>query len=305
MTQGPFGWVRETTRIAAVCTVYNRRELTLHAMSLLADQQPGERAFSIEVFILDDGSIDGTAAALSTRYPYGVHVMRGRGNQYWASGMASAQRAAERHVPDHILWFNDDIQLQRGALLELLQVSSQYKDRAIVVGAMTEPGSTQVSYSGTRLQHRRPGSLQLVVPNGNVQHVDTFHGNLVLVPRSAYSTLGTVDDAFSHAYGDNDYGLRARQKGIDVVLAPHPLGRCARNDLDRVWMDASISRRSRTRALFGRKGLPVESHLRYNIRHGGVLPGMIYAAAAYSRELAHIWLHRKMRSKCGIRTTLN
>ena len=54
-------------RVAAVMAVHNRRELTLSCLdSLLAQRAPG---VSLDIFVLDDDSTDGTAEAIARHHP--------------------------------------------------------------------------------------------------------------------------------------------------------------------------------------------------------------------------------------------
>jgi GT2 family glycosyltransferase len=58
---------------------------------------------------------------------------------------------------------------------------------------------------------------------------DTMHGKCVLIPRSVVQIVGNLDPAFVHYIGDWDYGLRTRQEGCTVWIAPGYLGTCSLN----------------------------------------------------------------------------
>ena len=74
-------------RIAAVMAVHNRRALTLACLDSLRTQQlPGA---TLDVFVLDDASTDGTAEAVTQHHP-DVRLLRGDGHLYYNGGMRRA-----------------------------------------------------------------------------------------------------------------------------------------------------------------------------------------------------------------------
>ena len=97
-------------RIAAVMAVHNRRDLTLACLdSLRAQQLAGD---TLDVFVLDDASTDGTAAAVLERHP-DVRLLRGNGQLYWNGGMRRAFGEAMAADYDYYLWMNDDTRARR------------------------------------------------------------------------------------------------------------------------------------------------------------------------------------------------
>lgn len=285
--------IEDLPQVVCVMATFNRKEITLRALHSLWAQEGRDEHFLLRVVIFDDASHDGTPEAVRRGWPQGVHVLVGDGDDYWARSMAKAQLFAMSSLPEYLLWLNDDVELDPGAVIELVR-TSRACDAAIAVGAMADPQTGETTYSGTRLRTRRPTSLDIVAPSGDIEDVDSFHGNLVLVPRPAYLKLGTIDPTFAHAYGDNDYGLRAQRVGVRVVLARRHLGSCSGNALDQGWLRQTGSRAQRTRMLFGRKGLPVGSHFRYNVRHARAA-GVTYATASYLKALGRIWLPARRR----------
>ena len=275
-------------KIAVIMTVFNRRSVTDLCLALLEQQKGSGCTFVIRAYMVDDGCTDGTAEHVISKYSKFVKVITTGGGFYWARGMALAQThaVAEMTDLDYILWLNDDVQLSPDAILSVL-ANARSSPGSIVVGATEFAG--EVTYTGNRQITGRPTALIPLEPNGSLQLIDGFNGNFVLVPRSAFEALGPIDAGFEHSYGDNDYGLRARQMRIQVLLAPKTIGICARNTVDNTWRDTSLSRVVRTRQLLSRKGIPFHSHLRYNRRHGGSVKGVVYTLGGYSKMLWTIW----------------
>ncbi len=217
-----------TTRIGALMAAHNRRDLTLACLRSLDRQRvPG---VTVDVFVLDDGSSDGTSEAIAQQFPE-VTVLRGDGELYWSGGMRQAFAAAIARDYDHYLWLNDDVSLDDGALAVLLDTARQLSQRGevvIVVGSTRDPQTGQLTYGGVVHPHRwRPLRSELVEPGDAPRPCDTMNGQVVLIPRAVVQRIGNIDPAFVQQMGDFDYGLRARAAGCSVWVAPGTVASCA------------------------------------------------------------------------------
>ena len=228
-------------------TCYNRRETTLRCLdSLYAQKLPD--GLSLAIFLVDDGCTDGTGAAVKAAHP-DIQVIPGTGDLFWCNGMRLAWDRAAKEDPDFYLWLNDDVQLREDAVHKLLatyaedrgqradvSVSSQSAvlglqssdDLTIIVGSTCDPETGAYTYGGQRKTGKHPAKFDQVPPQDVPVECDTFHGNIVLVPRAVYGKIGNMHP-FGHAMGDTDYGLRARRAGCRVVVAPGFAGACGQN----------------------------------------------------------------------------
>jgi GT2 family glycosyltransferase len=255
-------------RVTAIITSHNRRESTLACLATLFSQVVRPEV-GLDAVIVDDGSSDGTAAAVQSAFPRSV-IVRGSGNLYWAGGMALAEQHAVASDPEYLLWLNDDVELEPHALETLLLVGTHTSSApAIAVGAVADPQSGAVSYSGLRRVDQHPMHFARVVPDGCDSEIDVFNGNVVLVPRSVYTALSGIDPGFRHTAADFDYALRARALGFQALLAPSVVGTCRRGGIAGSWRDRSLPVRARWRLLIGVKGAPPRACARYLRRHGG------------------------------------
>jgi GT2 family glycosyltransferase len=248
----------EPVTIAVLLTCYNRREHTLACLdSIHANAVAG---VSVNVYLVDDASTDGTAEAVAVAYP-DVHVSVSSGDLFWGGGMRLAFNRAVPASPDFLLWINDDVTLYPDALARLLIASNaipaEQRERSIVVGSSRDPITGETTYGGVeRTDRLRRMAFSLIEPKDTVQPCETMNGNIVLVPRSVYQILGNIDRRFTHAMGDYDYGLRAGVAGCHVFIAPGHLGTCRLNLAVGSFFDTQLSRRERIRLAFSPKGLP-------------------------------------------------
>ena len=203
-------------------------------------------------------------------------MLDGSGDLFWSGGMRVAQEAASGTEPDFLLWLNDDVVLASGALATLLTTHEDLRGRglgsSIVVGAMCDAETGETTYSGVRRHDPlRRMRFTMLEPQSTPVQAETMHGNLVLVPRTAYQRVGSFDPGFTHAMNDFDYGLRATTAGYSIWVAPGNLGTCSRDHADAAWDDSELSFVQAFRTIISVKNLPPRQWMRFTRRHGGVL----------------------------------
>src|SRR6185312_3164384 len=135
------------TKIAALLTCFNRKSITLKALTSLYASAAAAHV-DLSVFLVDDASTDGTSEAIKSGFP-GVHVIRGSGNLFWNGGMRLAWQNAAGARPDFFLWLNDDLELFPESLGRLIQCYEDNRDRfggrLIIVGKVASPTTGQIT----------------------------------------------------------------------------------------------------------------------------------------------------------------
>lgn len=261
-------------RIAVLIACHNRKEKTLVCLAALFQNTLPE-GYSLDVFLVDDGSTDGTSEKVSAQFPY-VHILHGDGSLFWNRAMHWACKEALATSCDFVLWLNDDTVLYQDALQTLLNtyyaLRRDISPRLIIVGALCDPVSRSLSYSGQRAKNLwSPGNCDKMPPADIPLKCDTMNGNCVLISRAALLATGNLDPVFTHSMGDMDYGFRACRAGCDIWLAPGFVGECQINDGKGLWSDRSLPWRERFRKILGPKGLPPKEWFVYTKRHRGPL----------------------------------
>ncbi len=259
-------------RIAVLLTCFNRRAATLECLGRLAAQSLAP-AHELSIFLVDDGSTDGTSEAVSAKFPR-VEVIRSSGGLYWNGGMRLAFARAVEAECEGLLLLNDDTMLEEDAIerlaSEMLVHSPNFE--AIIVGAVRDPQSNLLNYGGWASASRFfPAKLARLGWSSEIQRCDTFNANCVLIGRRVADALGNLDPKFTHGMGDFDFGLRASKAGFPIVILPNTVGECPTNTGVGLWVDHSIPLFRRWGLLRGPKGLPPREWFHYCVRHGGLV----------------------------------
>lgn len=260
-------------KVAILLTVYNRREKTLECLKACYEQIDGMKAggeYVFRIYMVDDGSSDGTSEAVRDIFPQ-TEILRSNGGLFWNQGMRLAWERASEDNPDFYLWINDDTILKEGAIACLMETSTFLRHKAIVVGT-AEDNKGELSYGGRSLSGR------IVVPDPTLPVTcQTFNGNLVLVPHHVFRILGNLDEHYQHSFGDYDYGVRAEKNNIVRVVAPGVLCVCNRNPGIPRWKNRHYSLSERIASLRGPKGRPPKEQFLYDCRSRNV----VFAIAHY------------------------
>jgi GT2 family glycosyltransferase len=269
---------------------HNRRRLTSLALQALKAQAD---ACSIHVYLVDDGSSDGTQE--TARQIIGSHltVIEGTGEWFWAKSMAVAEQAALRDGGfDYLLWLNDDTFLDKDALDRLLTTSMEVGDSCIIVGSVRHPETGTIIYGGINVEGPRFLRQSLQKSPKGTHTIDTFQGNVVLIPRQVQLIVGAIDGEYEHAFADIDYGLRARSSGVSLLCISPPLAEGTVNS-SQESLYGGLGRRKHLNSVLSRKNLPLSSTVRFAKRHGGILwpayLGWIYLRTFMGKNLFRKW----------------
>jgi GT2 family glycosyltransferase len=293
----------ERCAIAVLMACHNRKQKTLASLSALFAQEVPEQV-QLTVYLVDDGSTDGTSEAVQQDYPQ-VKLLRGDGNLFWNRATHWAFSEAMQQDYDYYLWLNDDTVLYSNAVSQLLDTSQtldvEGKQEAIVVGSICDPDTKQQTYGGlVRNSYWHPFKYCLLAPKDEHQPCNTMNGNCVLIPRLVAQKVGNLDPAFSHSIGDIDYGLRAVNQSCSVWLSAGYIGECKVNlPNQKGWRFGSVTLRERWKIVNQPKGLPFQERKVFTSRHAGTF-WMIYWLLPYVRLLLiHLLMSFKKQSNNG------
>lgn len=250
--------------LAVLLTCFNRKQNTLKCLQQLFNLKQ-----DIDVYLVDDGSTDGTGEAILEKFPQ-VNLIQGSGNLFWNRGMHLAwENAAKNDYYYYYLWLNDDVVLYPDCFEELLECAQLTGNKSIISGIIESADDQSIIYGGTNEEK------QLICPNGKLNPITNMNGNVVLISRQVYRILGNLDPMYHHDLGDVDYGNRAHKEGIGVFTTRVVVASGEKNDFCRVRLNkATLSKRIK------RLYSPLGSHPRINFyfrrKHIGFINASIY-----------------------------
>jgi len=273
-------------KIAVLVACYNRKQKTLNFLDSLVSQAIF-KDLQMTIYLLDDGSTDGTATAVKAKYSF-VNIVTGDGNLWWVGAMVKLwKHAIDQQNYDLFLLSNDDIKLFDDALDRFI---SNYikinKQGAILIGSTKDPKTGKWSYGGNVLKNIKHHQYLPVLPDENkFIPCDLGHANFFLVDKYLIKKIGIFSDAYVHKYADFDLTLTANKAGLDVLIAPGYYAWCEfdhgnNSHLGR-WLSGEYPLKERIKFLYKPNGLAYKEFLHYTKKH---------FPADYFSVTAKLWL---------------
>lgn len=265
-------------RIAVLLTVHNRKATTLECLDCIRSQTINDT--DVDVYLTDDGSTDGTSIAVKERYPE-VQIIEGDGRLFWNRGMLAAWNKAKEFDYDYYLWLNDDTILYNNSIQLLINTSTVYNDKAVIVGSTCSSiDSSELTYGGVDYKEKRIDVSDLP------KECYTFNGNIILIPRFVFQTVGMNDPVFHHGAGDYDYGIRVTMSGLKNIISPGFYGVCDRHDGIQKWNNPRISLLKRLKFLFSVSGgINPRDVIIYEYRYKGIAKAIKTAVLCLCRSI--------------------
>jgi N-acetylglucosaminyl-diphospho-decaprenol L-rhamnosyltransferase len=185
---------------------------------------------AVERVVVDNASGDGTPA-LVTRLAPGARLIVNDANRGFAAAVNQAARTARGR---HLLLLNPDARPLPGCVSRLAAELDGRPEAALagpqLVGpdgadlpsAWPAPGLLTLAYDALLLHNLMPRSrLRLVTASDeDPLDVECLSGACLLVRRTAFESLGGLDERFFIYYEDTDLGVRARAVGHRLRLVP-------------------------------------------------------------------------------------
>jgi len=209
-------------KVWAMTLNWNRKEETIQCV----DSLQALNYANFEILVIDNGSDDGSAAAVRERFP-DVAVLENGRNLGYAEGFNAGMQYASERGADYFLIMNNDAVIDPDALTALVDVAET---------------DSQIGFvSGKVYFHNDPNRLQTVgrtldpvfivfglLGNGELdegQYDETRDCDFVddvflLVRRSVYDLTGGYDPIFFLMYEETDWCARVRRAGYRIVYTP-------------------------------------------------------------------------------------
>ena len=256
--------------IAVLLTSFNRKEKTLACLQSFTEaDKPKEYVF--DIFLVDDGSTDGTSKAVKENYS-DVVIIKGDGNLFWAGGMRLAWRAALEYKDyGSFLLLNDDVVLYRDFIYNLIETEKHAlindKKTGIYSGATIDNRTNKTTYGGRKIKtNHLIVRSDLLSPKDIPQKCELTNANILWISKKTVDTIGIFDERYTHGIADFDYSMRAIKNRIPVYLAPNFGGICM-HDHGRPWKQNNVPLKKRIAYLKSPKGLAYKEYLYYIRKH--------------------------------------
>lgn len=237
-----------TPDVSILVVNWNTREMLL---SCLGSAYEHAGPLSVEVWVADNGSVDGSVEAVGRAFPRARVLPLGENRGYGAANNAALEHAAGRTV----LFLNTDALLTPGALPALVAFLDRTPGAGCVTPQLVHPdGSLQNSFDNvptlaTELLSK--AVLRRLLPGRFPSKAASFEGPTeveapigasLLVRKDVLDEVGGFDERFFFFLEETDLCLRIRRSGRACYLLPdvrvvHGKGRTKARRPARAWVE--------------------------------------------------------------------
>ena len=265
----------------AVVLNWNGGEDTLAALRSLE---------GIETICVDNGSTDGSDAAVAAELPQ-VELLRTGTNLGFAGGNnAGIKRALERGA-DWVVLLNNDALAEPDLAAALADAAAERPDAGLLACKILLEDGRTVQYAGATFNARLGYSGRVATTGADVlRDVDRADGAALAVSRAAVERAGLLDETLFMYVEDIEWSLRIRRAGFAVVFVPRARvrhkgsaasgGRASTTNLYYDTRNTIVVAERHARLPRGaralRRGVIVGAHLAQAVRH----PARLAAARA-------------------------
>jgi GT2 family glycosyltransferase len=211
-------------KVHIVIPVHNNVQYTLTCLRSIAKQK-----IVHTVTVIDDGSKDGTTAAINKQFPE-TTVLRGNGKLWWTAAVNRGifNILKNTNLGDFILSLNNDVTINVNYLSAITKLSRQNK-RAIVGSFGQVEGTNRLLVQGGRFDWANSATIRdisLLQENNNtdpLRNLDFLHGRGLLIPIEVFHQIGVFNNkALPHYWADSEFTWRAKKAGWELMLLRDP-----------------------------------------------------------------------------------
>lgn len=232
---------------------WNTKDLMIQCLRSIR-QEAGE--VKLEVFVVDNGSTDGSKEAVRAEFPEAI-LIDNSSNLGFARANNQALRLSKG---DYILLLNPDTQVKKGAIDTLKTFMDRHPEAGAVGGQLLNPdGSRQNSIANfpslaTELLNK--SLLRWLFPNrfpgkereyNEPIEVESVIGACMMVRRKAIEQVGLLDEDYFLFLEETDWCYRMKKAGWKIYHIPqaeviHFQGKSAEKDKKRARVEYYRSR---------------------------------------------------------------
>jgi GT2 family glycosyltransferase len=210
-------------RLNILIPTHNRRVLLQELLQDIFTADPS--FFTINIFVIVDGSNDGTCELLQ-KYGEKIEIVKGNGNYWWTKCVNEGIKSSFKQNPDYFLLLNDDVILPDHFFFQLSKCISDYPE-AILQTSAKDILNNKYYDLGSGVSVKNPFKITRFVDDYNVgmqlpEYINTnyLHGRGMIIPYPAISNVGLLDEKnFPQYFSDSDFALRAQKAGYKLIVA--------------------------------------------------------------------------------------
>lgn len=200
-----------------VTPTFNGKDYVLQFLNSLAKQSYK----NFKVVIVDDGSTDGTFAAITKQYPETI-VLKGDGTLFWTGATNKGVKRSLKDNADYIITVNNDVEVEKDWIENLVKAAQ--KSPGCLVGSTIffADDRKKVWFYGAEYELRTGKLVHREKITEDLADSVWLTGMGVIIPKEAFEKIGLYDrKAFPQYFADADFSLRAKEAGFGLKVTKY------------------------------------------------------------------------------------
>ncbi|MDA8173067.1 MAG: glycosyltransferase family 2 protein [Nitrospiraceae bacterium] len=191
------------------------------------------RNYPYEIWVVDNGSVDGSVNAVKETFPspaHNIRIIENRRNAGFAGAMNPAMRLIESR---YAVLLNSDVVLCDGAIDAMADFMEQTPDAALCSGQLLNadgtPQNSIAPFPSLLTELTNKSVLRRLAPSkypgketvfASPVPVDSVIGACMMVRKSAMDAVGLLDEDYFFFFEETDWCLRFQKNGFKVYHVP-------------------------------------------------------------------------------------
>jgi GT2 family glycosyltransferase/glycosyltransferase involved in cell wall biosynthesis len=213
-------------KVGIIVLNWNQKKVTEECISSL--QKINYQSYKI--FLVDNASTDGSMEYLKNKFGTSITYIQNEKNFGYAEGNNKGIQEVIKKNFDYILIMNNDVQVDKNFLTELVKVSNDHSEIGLVSPKVYYPGSEKKLQSvGGKIKWSF-GEARLI---GNLEkdkgqydtlsEIDFASGVCVLAPTEIFQKVGMIPTDY-YMYGEDvDWSFRIKKAEYKIVVVPQSI----------------------------------------------------------------------------------
>lgn len=223
--------------VAIIILNWNGKEETLSCLSSVSKLKKTNCV--IAPVVVDNASTDDSVAVIRNDYPE-ITLLENTDNLGFAEGMNTGIRYAMEKKYDYVMILNNDTVLDEHLVVELVEMCENHPKAGIISPKIYFYPKTEFHYD--RYKEKDRGKVlwyaggvidwkNIIASHRGVDDVDTGQfdkeesidfatGCCMLIKREVFDVVGLFDNDYFLYYEDNDFSLRVKRYGFQILFAP-------------------------------------------------------------------------------------
>lgn len=173
---------------------------------------------NFNIIVVDNGSMCNEGRELVNEFGKRINLVQLNENLGFTGGVnRGIEVALKKYDPNYILLLNNDVEVEREFLNQLIKTAQMGKDYGIIGSKVYYFNKKDIQYSGGKINWFIARPFRTTKPHKKIVETEIVTGCSMLIKKQVIEKIGMLDDRFFAYFEDSAYCVKARNAGFKCV----------------------------------------------------------------------------------------